>query len=125
MIIMYGIPNCDTIKKAKKWFEAENIPFSFHDYKKAGVDRDVIERAIKTNQIDVVVNQRGTTYRKLSNEDKATINQGTDLNNILDLLCQNPSLIKRPIVYIQSAEKDNSFIIGFDESKYRELKNGA
>ena len=65
MTIMFGIPNCDTIKKAKRWLETNNIPYEFHDYKKQGADKAMLESAIEECGLDIVLNKRGTTYRKL------------------------------------------------------------
>ncbi len=106
---MFGIANCDTVKKAKKWLEQHAIEYTFHDYKKLGVDEAVINHAIKCFGIDVVVNKRGTTYRKLSDHEKSNINE----SNVLALLTEHTSMIKRPILTI-----GEEILIGFDAEKY-------
>ena len=111
---MYGIANCDTIKKAKKWLEQHNIAFTFHDYKKLGADAEVLAQAIDASSLDTVVNKRGTTYRKLSDEQKANITP----ENATELLIEYSSMIKRPII-----KSENGIIVGFNESQYKEFFN--
>lgn len=111
---MYGIANCDTIKKAKKWLEQNDISYTFHDYKKLGVDPEVIKQAIESSSLDTVVNKRGTTYRKLSDEQKANITT----ENATDLLTEHSSMIKRPII-----TGKNGVVVGFNEAQYKEFFN--
>ncbi len=106
----YGIPNCDTVKKARKWLEANGLDYAFHDYKKVGADADKIEGWIGAKGADVVLNKRGTTYRKLSDEEKA---QAVDIHGAVTLLVQNPSMIKRPVV-----EFDGGILVGFKEDEW-------
>ncbi len=112
MAKMYGIPNCDTIKKAKRWLEKNQIAYDFHDYKKLGVDANFLAAMITEHGVDVIVNKRGTTFRKLSDEEKQALNSET----ALDLLTHNPSMIKRPILVV--GEKS---LVGFKESEYQAL----
>ena len=70
MTTLYGISNCDTIKKAKKWLEAHNVDYVFYDYKKQPVETSFLQQMIELHGLDVVVNKRGTTFRKLSQEQK-------------------------------------------------------
>lgn len=114
MTTMYGIANCDTIKKAKKYLQDNQISFDFHDYKKQGVDPKVLQQAIASTGLDVVVNKRGTSYRKLSDEIKASINADT----AVDILINTPSMIKRPILIHQ-----DQVVVGFNEAKYKEVLN--
>ncbi|GLT15649.1 ArsC family reductase [Vibrio algivorus] len=109
MITMYGIPNCDTIKKAKKWLEAEGIDYHFHDYRKSGIDAELITSFFQKFGWEAVVNKRGTTYRQLSDEQKNTLNQ----NSAISLLTENPAMIKRPILITESTA-----IIGFKAADY-------
>lgn len=109
---MFGIPNCDTIKKAKSWLQKNDINFDFHDYKKLGADEKVLQEAIDTFGIELVLNKRGTTFRKLSDEVKDSINQ----NNIVSVLAENPSMIKRPILL-----HNEKIIVGFKDSLYQEF----
>lgn len=124
MITMYGIPNCDTIKKAKKWLNANQVDFDFHDYKKAGVDPSFLKDVISAAGIDVVVNKRGTTFRKLSEQEKAVLTNN-NLDQVITLLCENPSMIKRPILCKQEITNKPSFLVGFNETTYQEFINAA
>ncbi len=109
MTTMYGIPNCDTIKKARKWLSEHNIDYDFHDYKKQGVPTDVIKIAIEALGLDTVVNKRGTTYRKLDDTIKSSLNE----DNALALLNDHASMIKRPIL-----KTSNGILIGFKAEQY-------
>lgn len=108
-LTVYGIPNCDTIKKARKWLEAHDVAHAFHDYKKAGIDEAQLMRWIDAIGWEPLLNKRGTTYRKLSDDDKADI----DAAKAARLMAANPSMIKRPV--IEGAE---NLIVGFDEQVY-------
>ena len=114
MTTMYGIANCDTIKKAKRWLTDNNIEFVFVDYKKQAPDPQVLQQAIDKYGIDVMVNKRGTTYRKLSDEQKSGITDAT----VIDVMLANTSMIKRPIL-----THNASIIVGFSESSYKECFN--
>ena len=88
-IHFYGIPGCDTVKKARKWLEAQGVEYTFHDYKKEGADPAKLERWIADKGVDLVLNKRGTTFRKLDDADKADI----DAARAATLLEANPSMI--------------------------------
>ena len=109
-IDLYGIPNCDTVKKARKWLEANGLDYVFHDYKKEGADAGKVETWIADKGIDVVLNKRGTTFRKLSDEEKA---QAAESHAAVALLVQHPSMIKRPVV-----EYDGGVLVGFKEDEW-------
>ena len=110
MVDLYGIPNCDTVKKARKWLDANDIGYTFHDYKKEGADADQLKRWIATFGVDTVVNKRGTTYRRLSDAEKE---QAASPDNAASLLVQHPSMIKRPVV-----EDASTLLIGFKENEW-------
>jgi arsenate reductase len=93
-LILYGIPNCDTVKKARDWLGSHDIAFSFHDYKKSGVDRFLLERWCDELGWEVLLNKAGTTFRKLPADDKNNLDQHTAIS----LMMTNPSMIKRPVV---------------------------
>lgn len=112
MTTMYGIPNCDTIKKAKKWLEANDIAFQFHDYRKDGVDADWLEQAAEALGWENLLNKRGTTYRQLPEEQKA----GMDQTKALALLREYPAMIKRPVL-----EHNNSLHLGFKPGQYEDI----
>jgi len=108
-IEVYGIPNCDTVKKARKWLEATRLDYTFHDYKKEGADPDKLAAWIETKGVDVVLNRRGATFRKLTDEEKADI----DATKAVTLLQEHPSMIKRPVV-----EHDGGVLVGFKEDEW-------
>ncbi len=108
-LILHGIPNCDTVKKARKWLEANQIPYNFHDYKKAGAPLDLIESWAAEAGYEVLLNTRGTTFRALSDDDKADMNA----QKAAALMCAHPSLIKRPVVTGAGA-----LLVGFKEADW-------
>lgn len=112
MTMMYGIANCDTIKKAKRWLTNANISFDFYDYKKQSPNEEILARAIQEHGLEKIVNKRGTTYRKL---DEAT-KQAIDPNNAIALLQEYSSMIKRPII-----EHKGKLIVGFNVSEYEDV----
>jgi len=108
-IHFYGIPNCDTVKKARKYLEAKGADYTFHDYKKEGADAGKLAAWIAAKGVDTVLNRRGTTFRKLSDAEKADI----DAAKAVTLLQDNPSMIKRPVV-----ELDGAILVGFKEDEW-------
>lgn len=108
-IHLYGIPNCDTVKKARKWLDGAGCAFVFHDYKKEGADPIKLAQWIERKGVDTVLNRRGTTYRKLTDAQKADI----DAEKAVALLQEHPSMIKRPIV-----EYDEGVLVGFKEDEW-------
>ncbi|MEP3052390.1 MAG: arsenate reductase [Erythrobacter sp.] len=108
-IHIYGIPNCDTVKKARKWLDANGIEFTFHDYKKEGADPAKLMTWIAAEGADIVLNRRGTTFRKLSDAQKA----GIDAQKAVALLQEYPSMIKRPVV-----EYPGGILVGFKEETW-------
>lgn len=104
-IHLYGIPNCDTVKKARVWLEGEGKAYTFHDYKKEGAEPERIASWIAAAGLDLVVNRKGTTFRALSEDDKA---RAADAAQAPALLAANPSVIKRPIV-----EHPGGLLVGF------------
>lgn len=91
---MYGIPNCDTVKKARVWLDQNGVAFAFHDYKKSGIDRGRLEAWVEELGWETVLNRSGTTFRALPDADKA----GLDAARAVDLMLAQPSMIKRPIL---------------------------
>jgi len=108
-IEFYGIPNCDTVKKARKWLDAQGIDYAFHDYKKEGADPAKLTAWVDARGVDTVLNRRGTTWRKLPDEDKSDV----DAAKAVRLLEANPSMIKRPVV-----EYPGGLLVGFDEGEW-------
>jgi len=110
VIHLYGIPNCDAVKKARAWLDAQGRAYTFHDYKQEGADPAKVAAWIAAAGLDVVVNRKGTTYRKLSDADKAL---AADSHTAVALIVQQPSMIKRPIV-----EYAHGILVGFKEDKW-------
>lgn len=109
-IEMYGIPNCDTVKKARKWLDANGQDYTFHDYKKEGADPKKVAAWIDAKSVDVVLNRRGMTFRKLSDAEKES---AADSHQAVALLVQHPSMIKRPVV-----EHAAGILVGFKEDEW-------
>jgi Spx/MgsR family transcriptional regulator len=106
---MYGIPNCDTIKKARKWLEQQTIEYQFHDYRKDGVSAGLVSQLCQELGWENVVNKRGTTYRQLTPEQQEQLNN----RSVIELLCQYPAMIKRPILNV-----NGTFYLGFKIDQY-------
>lgn len=109
-IQFYGIPNCDSVKKARKWLEAQGIDYAFNDFKKSGPSVSAVSGWIADKGVDVVLNRRGTTFRKLSDSEKALAD---DAVGAVALLVANPSMIKRPVV-----EHDGGLLVGFKADEW-------
>lgn len=109
---MYGIKNCQTMKKAMTWLESQQIDFEFHDYKKLGIDETTLKAWLSQKQWDEIINKRGTTWRKLSDEDKTDI----DPTKAIQLMIANSSLIKRPALDV-----DGKLYLGFDKALYQSI----
>jgi Spx/MgsR family transcriptional regulator len=108
-LTLYGIKNCDTVKKARAWLDARGVRYQFHDYKTRGIDRDRLERWCDGAGWDALLNRAGTTFRKLPDADKSAL----DRSAALRLMLAQPSLIKRPVL-----ELDGGVLIGFDADVY-------
>jgi arsenate reductase len=94
MTTLYGIPNCDTVKKARTWLDAAGVAYTFHDYKKAGIDEATLRGWTARLGWETVLNRAGTTFRKLPEADRA----GLDEDKAVALMLANPSMIKRPVI---------------------------
>ena len=92
---LYGIPNCDTVKKARTWLAENGHAFHFHDFKKQGLDRALVAGWLEELDWETLVNRKGTTWRNLPDERKAQV---TDKASALALMLENPSVIKRPVL---------------------------
>ena len=109
-ILVYGIPNCNTVKKARTWLEERGVGYTFHDYKKQGVPVDRLDAWIKAVGWEVLVNRQGTTWRKLDDATKAGVN---DAASAKALMLSSPSVIKRPVV----EQGGQVLSVGFDDKK--------
>lgn len=115
---IYGIKSCSTMKKAFTKLDELGVSYDFHDYKKQDIDKESIQRWVDTLGLDKVLNKRGTTWRKLSDEQKAAAD--ADENAAIELLIANTSMIKRPIVkgQIESKNQQPVLLCGYDETLY-------
>jgi Spx/MgsR family transcriptional regulator len=111
-VTIFGIRNCDTMKKAFAWLDAHGVAYEFHDYKKSGVDVDRLERWARTVGWEALLNKAGTTFRKLPASETADL----DERKALRLLGAQPSMIKRPVLEI-----DGRVVVGFKAEVYEEL----
>lgn len=109
MTTLYGIPNCDTVKKARTWLDANGVAYNFHDYKKAGITREKLQAWNSEFGWEKVLNRSGTTFRKLDEARKAEL----DAEQAIDLMLEQPSMIKRPIL-----ETGGLNILGFKAEEY-------
>lgn len=110
MYILYGIKNCDTVKKARTWLEQQRIDFRFHDFRSDGLDAHLLQRFEAALGWETLLNRKSTSWRQLAPEQQSSL----DRDKALQLMQTNPTLIKRPI--LQNGEK---FIIGFNSEMYR------
>lgn len=118
-ITIYGIKSCSTMKKAFTKLDELNVSYDFHDYKKQGIDKQSVQRWVDKLGIDKVLNKRGTTWRKLTDEQKQAADANVD--NAIDLLVGNTSMIKRPIVEGELDDKNKGqpiLLCGFDEETF-------
>jgi arsenate reductase (glutaredoxin) len=115
-ITMYGIKNCDTIKKARAWLDTRGVAYAFHDYKTAGLDRKQLEGWTAEVGWEPLVNRAGTTFRKLADVEKANL----DEKKALALMLANPSLVKRPVLEIAAGAKARRLLVGFSPDTYAE-----
>jgi len=112
-IQLYGIPNCDTMKKARAWLESQRVDYEFHDYKKLGIERARLETWIRAVGWEVLLNRAGTTFRKLPDAAKANLTEA----KAAKLMLEQPSMIKRPVL-----ERGKTLLVGFSPEKYAALK---
>ncbi|MGR6872878.1 ArsC family reductase [Pseudomonas sp. HK3] len=112
---IYGIKNCDTMKKALKWLDAQKTAYEFHDYKKAGLSPGLADTFIANVPLDALINRRGTTFRQLDDATKDKI-IAQDAGTIKQVMLNNPSIIKRPVL-----EKNGQYLLGFKEDEYQEF----
>ena len=111
-MIVYGIPNCDTVKKARKWLDNHNIAYRFHDFRKDGLDPSLLKKWAGKVGWEILLNRRGTTWRKLPEKTRETINS----ENAIRIMLENPAIIKRPVLV-----KGQKIIVGFNEEEYNKL----
>ncbi len=110
---IYGIRNCDTMKKARAWLDAHDIEYDFHDYKVSGVSRETLVRWAKVVGWEVLLNRAGTTFRKLPETAKSGLTEARAIH----LMLEQPSMIKRPVL-----EHGKTLVVGFSEERYSAIR---
>jgi arsenate reductase len=111
-VTIYGIKNCDTMKKARAWLDEHGVAYSFHDYKSAGIERDVLEGWVKEARWEIVLNRAGTTFRSLPDDKKEGLNE----KKAVALMLAQPSMIKRPVLIA-----GKKMLVGFKPEQYQAL----
>jgi arsenate reductase len=111
--ILYGIPNCDTVKKARTWLAEHGQDVEFHDFKKQGLTREILAAWLQQLDWEVLVNRKGLTWRNLSDEQKAAVK---DKDSALELMLANPSVIKRPVL-----DAGGKLTVGFSAAQYQQF----
>lgn len=112
MITLYGIHNCDSVKKARKWLLDHDVSYTFHDYRKEGLDKVLLELLLEKITWDELLNKRSSSYRQLSDLQKSSLNS----ENVIDLFIEFPTLIKRPLLIHHSF-----YQLGFKAEIYQNL----
>ena len=115
-LTLYGIPNCDTVKKARTWLDQNAIPYQFHDFKKAGLNADTVREWLQRVDWETLVNRKGTTWRGLPDERKAAIQ---DPQSATALMLEAPSVIKRPVLV-----SEEQTVVGFSADLYQKIFEG-
>jgi len=110
MMTLYGIPQCDTVKKARSWLAEHDMAYQFHDYKKAGVPEDQLDRWLAEFGWETVINRRGTSWRRLPEPERSEMTTASARAAALS----NPSLIKRPVLVL-----DEATLVGFDPEQWQ------
>ncbi len=112
LLTLYGIKNCDTVKKARRWLEDHGVEYQFHDFRQDGLDKKELTGWLEQLGWEAIVNKRSTTWRNLSDKDKAiSTNQQAS-----KILLANPTLIKRPVV-----QSKNKLFVGYKEDEFKQL----
>jgi len=112
LIELFGIANCDTMRKARRWLDAEGVAYRFHDYRKEGLDSKMLAAWVERVGWEVLLNRRGTTWRKLSDAERADL----DKQKAITLMLAHPAMIKRPVLVMNDAVE-----VGFSPEQYRQL----
>lgn len=110
MITVYGIKNCDTVKKARRWLEAIGVAFQFHDFRDDGIDQKTIDVWLQSVSWETLLNKRSTTWRQVDQAQRDNINR----ESAIALMLASPSIIKRPVLV-----KNDTILVGFDEEIYK------
>ena len=109
-ITLYGIPNCDTVKKARQWLDKNDVEYRFHNFRKDGLDAKQLKRWLDTLGWETVLNRKGTTWRQLPED----VRKNTNASNVTKLLLEHPTLIKRPVL-----DQGDQVRCGFNAAEYQ------
>ena len=112
MTILYGIKNCDTVKKAQKWLNTNQIDFTFHDFKTQGLSENLLSTMLKHSNWETLLNKRSTTYRNMPDAFKKNLNA----ENVFNAIMEQPTLIKRPLLTC-----NNELYVGFTTENYQRI----
>ncbi|MDO7596440.1 MAG: ArsC family reductase [Pseudomonadota bacterium] len=112
MTTVYGIKNCDTVKKSRRWLEANGVAFQFHDFRDDGIDEKTIQFWLQSVSWETLLNKRSTTWRQVDQTQRDTINK----ESAIGLMLAFPSIIKRPVLV-----NNDTILVGFDEVHYKSL----
>jgi arsenate reductase len=112
MVTMYGIANCDTIRKARRWLDEQSVDYRFHDYRKDGIDKTQLQSWADELGWENLLNRRGTTWRRLSDAERDGLNR----DRAITLLLQYPAMIKRPLL-----DTGSQRLLGFDAKRYQQV----
>lgn len=119
MITLYGIPNCDTVKKSRAWFDSQGANYQFHDFKKQGVPTDALDAWLAALGWELLVNKKGTTWRKLDASAQATV---VDAASAKALMLAQPSVIKRPVVVALAGGGAAQVSAGFSPQRWLKMR---
>jgi len=111
-IVLYGIKNCDSVKKTRAWLDGRKLAYQFHDYRTDGLDADLLRQFVATLGLEAVLNQRSTSWRQLSEDSKRDLTP----EKAFQLMLETPTLIKRPIISV-----DERLLAGFDPEQISAL----
>ena len=111
-MILYGIANCDTVRKARKFLETNSVMFQCHDFRKDGFALHIFNQWLESQPLDVLINKRSTSWKQLSEAQQQGLSDGTDLSPLLEM----PTLIKRPLL-----QTDSTLLVGFKQADYQAL----
>lgn len=112
MTILFGISNCDTVRKARHWLSTHDVDFEFHDFRKDGLERATLERWCQSLGWEALLNKRSTSWRNIADEEKAAL----DETKAIDLMLETPTLIKRPVLVL-----DDDVVLGYSDKQYSQL----
>lgn len=116
-ITLYGIPNCDQVKKARNWLNEHDINVHFHDFKKAGISSELIAPWLMQHDWTILLNRKGTTWRNLTEHEQTLVQ---DNQSAIHCMLHHPSVIKRPVLVYQD-KKRTEIVVGFSEENYQRL----